>query len=179
MDLTKHRSQTAKRKARYRLLKELASNTDSPTDLANPFKDTTALCGLFVHLFDVLPSRLSIEEVEYEKLTSWFETEYATEIEERLFRKSYEYSAKGYLPVDSIFILRNQMIVRIEVDDSVVVYFDAGAEAQASQLLMRCLSFRIKPKAEPAVHLVVGGSRGLSLQKVRFKAPRVIASGTI
>src|SRR5436190_16467929 len=125
---------------------------------------------VFYAYFGAIPSILALKHIDPNKMMRWIESRYAPDIENLHYRKMSKGKGRGFSKSNAIYVLRNRMVVDLESDRSVRIYFLPESEAQAYAMASELEVFIQKPKQQ---QLAIVANKGNGLELMHFQGRKV------
>ncbi len=128
----------------------------------------------FSALFDTIPNRLSIDEIDMVKVRNFILKNYSDEISHENSAKNYNYKDKKIKFEDQYIVLKNNLVINI-YDESVFLIFSNEIEPFAIDFLNKLIAFKSKPKNTKTtdISLIIKSSYGLDTKELKVTKPKL------
>lgn len=155
------------------LLKRNRNNTNN-LDLYANGNDYINHYRYYSHLFDDIPNRLQIEDIDLGKARAFIVNDYSNEINFENFSQTFDFKLKKTLFDDQYIVLNNNLVINL-YNDSVYLLFANELTNFATDFLSKLLIFKIKPKTAKTtnISLIIKGYSGLETKDIKIKKPKL------
>ena len=127
---------------------------------------------MFLSYYNALPNVFCIKNLDYIKAQEWIETKFAEEIVKKHFYLNYNGSETTGEYENVLYLFKDSFMVNIE-DKLVSISFLTDSENRAIELKNELNQFEINEKLTTEINLIISGPRGLTLEKIDLKKPRI------
>lgn len=127
---------------------------------------------MFLSYYDALPNVYCIKNLDYKKAQKWIETKFAEEIVKKHFYLNYNGSETIGEYENVLYLFNDGFMVNIE-DKLISISFLPESENRAIELKNELNQFKINEKLTTEINLIVSGPRGLALEKIELKKPKI------
>lgn len=133
------------------------------------------LCTISVYLdrFSEIPNQLCIEEIDTTKAIEFLQYQYATNIVEEMYSKSYVEN-NTILVLDYYFFLYEDLMLYFSETDKLKIYFKHTPEKKVFELLEALQSIKkVLDVSKPKMNVVTNGFDGLTITELEIDAPEI------
>ena len=123
-------------------------------------------------IFETIPNRLTIDELDVVKVRAYVNKEYASEIVNQNFAQNYAYKTKKIQFEDQYIVLKNNLVINI-YEEAVYLLFANDIAEFANEFLLKLVPFKKKVKTSKTkdISLIIKGSYGLDTRELKVKKP--------
>ena len=125
-------------------------------------------------IFETIPNRLTIDELDVVKVRAFINKEYASEIVNQNFAQNYAYKTKKIQFEDQYIVLKNNLIINI-YEEAVYLLFANDIAEFANEFLLKLVAFKKKARTSKTtdISLIIKGSYGLDTRELKVKKPNL------
>ena len=123
-------------------------------------------------IFETIPNRLTIDELDVVKVRAYVNKEYASEIVNQNFAQNYAYKTKKIQFEDQYIVLKNNLVINI-YEEAVYLLFANDIAEFANEFLLKLVPFKKKARTSKTtdISLIIKGSYGLDTRELKVKKP--------
>ena len=125
-------------------------------------------------LFETIPNRLSIDNIDLLKVRDFILKNYENEISNENFCKTYNYKDKKFNFEDHYIVLKNNLVINI-YDAAVYLLYSNEISEFAQEFLQKLIIFKTKPKNSKTtdISLIIKSNYGLDTRELKVKKPKL------
>ena len=125
-------------------------------------------------IFETIPNRLTIDELDVVKVRAYINKEYANEIVNQNFAQNYAYKTKKIQFEDQYIVLKNNLVINI-YEEAVYLLFANDIVEFANEFLLKLVAFKKKARTSKTtdISLIIKGSYGLDTRELKVKKPNL------
>ena len=125
-------------------------------------------------IFETIPNRLTIDELDVVKVRVFINKEYSSEIVNQNFAQNYAYKTKKIQFEDQYIVLKNNLVINIYEEAVYLLYANDIAEF-ANEFLLKLVPYKKKARTSKTtdISLIIKGSYGLDTRELKVKKPKL------
>ena len=127
---------------------------------------------VYYSYFGEIPNILALKQVDPKKVIQWMESRHAADILNHHYRKGTKGKGKEFTKTNAIYILKSRLLVDLEGDRSLRIYFTEESQEQANHLAKELDEFVQQPR-RMNLSLVVDRGNGFELTHFNLKKPNL------
>lgn len=140
------------------------------------FKDRTMYVNgmrLYYSYFGVVPSAISLTRIHYQKTLKWIQSHFSEQIVAQHTMDGNSRRDRKIVPLNYIFLLENNIMIDVDIDDSVAIIFQDDVREEAGKIRDLIKKFIRRERVTHNISFIIDEGRGLRCVELPNKKPNL------